>query len=251
MLQGKSFSESLDQSWIWLFKIGGIAFLIIGIWYIIANYWSFIAGIPAPGFATPPVSTNEQYFHILASYPIASTIFYSMYSLIDLLFIPALLALYLALKGINKNAMLVAMGFVAMFAAIDIAVTEFNSLTLISLAQSYNAATDPIQRTAYFAAANYALGAIPIATFYSYVIRIPRVPYSLDRHAQGRLQKDHCLYRNSVNNVRNRRWFRPLCAGAGRNHLPDIKPLRALEHTYWCRTFQPRSEVAFFSRHNP
>jgi hypothetical protein len=170
ILQEKSFSEPLDQSWSWLFKMGGIAFLIIGIWYVIANYWGFIAGIPAPGFATPPVSTNEQYFNILASYPTASTIFYSMYSLTDFLFIPALLALYLALKGINKNAMLVAMGFVAMFAVIDVAVTEFNSLTLISLAQSYNAATDSAQHATYLAAANYALGAVPIATFYSYVV---------------------------------------------------------------------------------
>jgi hypothetical protein len=170
MLQHKDLSESVDHSWNWLYKLGGISFLIIGIWYVVANYWASIAGIPAPGFATPPVATNAQYFNILASYPVASTVFYSMYSLIDLFFVPALVALYIALKGVHKNAMLVAMGLVALFVVIDLAVTEFNSLTLISLTQSYQTATDATQRAAYLAASDYALGAIPIATFYSYVV---------------------------------------------------------------------------------
>lgn len=166
----KASSESVDHNWNGVYKIGGVAFLIIGIWYVLANYWGYIAGVPASGFATPPVATNQAYFNILASYPFASNVFYSMYSLIDILVIPALIALYLALKGINKNSMLVAMGIVALWAFLDLGVTEFNSLTLISLAQSYNAATDATQRAAYLAASNYTLAAIPIGTFYSYFV---------------------------------------------------------------------------------
>jgi hypothetical protein len=162
--------ESVDRSWGWLYRVGGVSFIIIGLWYVVANYWGAINGIPAPGFATPPISTNDQYFHILGAYPVASGIFYAMYSLIDLFFVPALAALYLVLKGVNKNAMLVAMGLVALFVVVDLAVTEFNSLTLISIAQDYNAAGDAAARASYQAAANYALGAIPIATFYSYVV---------------------------------------------------------------------------------
>jgi hypothetical protein len=166
----KASTESVDHSWNGVYKVGGVAFVIIGIWYVVANYWGYVAGVPAPGFSTPPVATNEAYFNVLASYPFASNVFYSMYSLIDFLVIPALIALYLALKGINKNSMLVAMGIVAVWAFLDVAVTEFNSLTLISLAQSYNAATDATQRAAYLAASYYPLAAIPIATFYSYFV---------------------------------------------------------------------------------
>jgi hypothetical protein len=166
----KANQESVDRSWNWLYKLGGVSFLVVGAWYGLSNYWGYLTGVPAPGFATPPVATNQQYFDILASHPTSSTIFYSMYSLIDLFVIPALLALYLALKGINKNAMLVAVGMVAVWAVIDLGVTEFNSLTLVSLAQSYNAATDATQRAAFLAAGYYALGAIPIATFYSYFV---------------------------------------------------------------------------------
>ena len=50
-------------------------------------------------------------------------------------------------------------------------ITEFNSLTLVSLAKIYNAATDATLRAAYLAAANAPLAAIPIATFYSYFVR--------------------------------------------------------------------------------
>jgi hypothetical protein len=143
---------------------------VIGAWYALSTYWGLIMGVPAPGFATPPVVTDQQYFNILASFPGASTIFYSMYSLVDLLVVPATLALYLALKEVNKNALLVATGMVAVWAVIDLGVTEFNSLSLISLAQSYNSATDATQRAAFLAAGDYALAAIPIATFYSYFI---------------------------------------------------------------------------------
>ncbi len=163
-------SEPVDHSWNWVFTVGAIAFVIIGIWYLFSNSWGYIAGIPAPGFATPPVVTNQQYFNTLAAHPTASTIFYGMYSLIDFLVIPALIALYLALKGIHKNAMLVAMGLVAVWAILDVGVTEFNSLVLISLTQSSNATTDAAQQASYTAAANYALAAIPIATFYSYLV---------------------------------------------------------------------------------
>ena len=163
-------TESVDHTWNWVYKFGGICFVLIGLWYIIANFWGYITGVPAPGFATPPVATNAQYFNTLANYPSASTIFYSMYSLTDILVVPALIALYLAFKGISKNVMLVAVGIVALWAAIDIGVTEFNSLTLISLTQSYNGASDATSRAAYMAASDYALGAIPIATFYSYFV---------------------------------------------------------------------------------
>jgi len=170
MLFRKASTESVDHSWNGLYKIGGISFIISGLWYVFANFWGYIAGVPSPGFATPPVATSTGYFNILASYPFASNVFYSMYSLVDILVIPALISLYFALKGINKSSMLVAMGIVALWVFLDLGVTEFNSLTLVSLAQNYNAATDATLRAAYLAAANGPLAAIPIATFYSYFV---------------------------------------------------------------------------------
>jgi hypothetical protein len=162
--------NEVDHSWNWIYKIGGICFIIIGAWYGFANYWAYIVGIPGSGFATPPVATNQQYFNVLAAFPSASTFFYAMYSLVAFLCVPALIALYLALKGINKNVMIIATGIVAVWIIIEITVTEFNSLVLISLIQNYNNTTDVAQKAAYLAAANYDLTAIPISTFYSYAV---------------------------------------------------------------------------------
>lgn len=143
---------------------------MIGVWYGVSTYFAYLFGIPSPGFSTPPVVTEQQYFNILATYPVPATIFYVMYSITALLCIPALLALYVILKNANKNAMLIAMGFVALWVVVEVGLTEFNSLTLISLAQHYNATTDTALKAAYLAAAYYALGVIPIATFYSYFL---------------------------------------------------------------------------------
>lgn len=66
--------------------------------------------------------------------------------------------------------MIIAVGFVALWIVIDLGVTEFNSLTLIRLAHGYNTTTDTSQKAAYFAAAEYSLNALPIATFYSYSV---------------------------------------------------------------------------------
>jgi hypothetical protein len=78
--------------------------------------------------------------------------------LTDLLFVPVGLSLYLALKDLNRNAMLVATAFVELFVALDLAVTWSNYASLITLAGRYASATNDAQRAAYAAAADYRHG---------------------------------------------------------------------------------------------
>ena len=66
--------------------------------------------------------------------------------------------------------MLVAAGLLFLFLILDLVLTEFNSLTLITLTQHYATATIDIQRSAYLTAADYALTTTLIASFYSWVI---------------------------------------------------------------------------------
>jgi hypothetical protein len=86
------------------------------------------------------------------------------------LLIPAVFALYFVLKGVNKTAMLLAAAFFGLFIALDVGVTEMSSMALVTLSHNYAAAASDTQRTAYMAAANYALATLPLATFYSYVV---------------------------------------------------------------------------------
>lgn len=81
-----------------------------------------------------------------------------------------MLALYLALKHIAKNTMLLATGLMAVFVIVDVAITEANQLTLVTLTQHAATAVSATQRAASMAAANYALATLPLATFYSWVV---------------------------------------------------------------------------------
>jgi hypothetical protein len=80
----------------------------------------------------------------------------SLSVLTDLLYVPVALALYIALKGINRNAMLLATALVGLFIVLDLAVTWTNYASLITLSSNYAAATNDAQRMVYVAAANYA-----------------------------------------------------------------------------------------------
>ena len=76
--------------------------------------------------------------------------------LTDFLFVPVAFALYLALKAINRNAMLLATAFVGLFVVLDLAVTWSHYASMLILYSNYSRATDDIQRAGYLAAANYA-----------------------------------------------------------------------------------------------
>jgi hypothetical protein len=65
------------------------------------------------------------------------------------------LSLYLALKGVNRNAMLVATAFVGLFVVLDLAVTWSHYAALLTLSRHYAAATSDVQRATYVAAATY------------------------------------------------------------------------------------------------
>ncbi len=65
--------------------------------------------------------------------------------------------------------MLVALGFLGFFFALDLGITEPTSLGLISLAKSYSTAANDALRASYLAAANWGLATLPLATFFSWV----------------------------------------------------------------------------------
>ena len=95
-----------------------------------------------------------------------TTLVYTIYGFIilgDILGVLFLLALYLALKGVNKNAMLAATGFAGLGLVLDLGVAVISWIGLITLSQNYAAATSDAQRAAYVAVADYALAVIAVS----------------------------------------------------------------------------------------
>lgn len=152
----------IDLTWKGIYKLGAFCMIGLGLIYIIATLLNLT-------IAVPPNDTIT-FFNSLADHASLARFIYILYSLAAFLLLIATMALYHALKRINKNAMLVAAGLLFLFVILDLTLTEFNSLTLVTLAQHYTYATVDAQRVAYLTAADYLLATIPIATFYSWMV---------------------------------------------------------------------------------
>jgi hypothetical protein len=131
------------------YLVGGLAALVLGICYV--------AIIPLYAHVgAPPSGGGEAWFKYL---PGKTTFWWTILGLsvfTDFLFLPVALGLYLALKGVNRNAMLLATAFVGLFVALDLAITWSHYASILTLYRDYSTAADDAQRAGYVAAANYA-----------------------------------------------------------------------------------------------
>jgi hypothetical protein len=147
----------------WVYRVGGISALTLGIAYIII--------IPLFAHVGAPPTGGEVWLKYLQG---KTTVWWTILwlcVLTDFLYIPVALALYFALERVNRSAMLLASVFVGLFVALDLAVTWANYAALLTLSGLYAAVTNEVQRAGYVAAANYASAVLasPIEVFYAIV----------------------------------------------------------------------------------
>jgi len=89
------------------YRLGGVAALVLGIGYIII--------FPLYAHVGAPPNGAEAWFQYL---PGKTTVWWTILGLsvfTDFLYVPVAFALYLALKGVSRNAMLLATAFVGLF----------------------------------------------------------------------------------------------------------------------------------------
>jgi hypothetical protein len=131
----------------WLYRVGGISALVFGLAYIV------IIALYVP-VGAPPSGAEARLTYVAGN----TTLWWAILSLsvlTDFLLVPVALSLYLALQGINRNAMLVATAFVGLFIVLDLALTWTNYALVITLSRNYAAATNDAQRAVFVAAATY------------------------------------------------------------------------------------------------
>lgn len=131
----------------WLYRVGGICALLIGVAYIV------IVGLYAQ-VGAPPVG-GAAWLEYLPGKTAAWQAIIGLSVLTNFLFVPVGLALYFALRGINKSAMLMALALVGLFVVLELAVNWTAYASLLVLGSSYANTTDEAQRAAFVAAANY------------------------------------------------------------------------------------------------
>ena len=144
----KMMVNAVDPEGKWLYRVGGISALVLGIAYLITIALYAHVGAPPSG--------GQAWLKYLAGKTTVWWAILGLSVLTDLLFVPVALSLYLALKGVARSTMLVATAFVGLFIVLDLAVTWPNYASLITLSGNYAAATNDAQRVAYVAAATYA-----------------------------------------------------------------------------------------------
>ncbi len=163
----KMTDDAVDPDGKWLYRLGGISALVLGVAYIITIALYVPVGVPPSG--------AEARLTYLAG---NTTIWWGILGLsvlTDFLFVPVALALYLALHRINRNAMLLATACVGLFVVLDLAVTWTSYASLISLSGTYAAATNDAQRAAVVAAATYPSAVVESSLLGVYVILVPAV----------------------------------------------------------------------------
>ena len=132
----------------WLYRIGGISGFIIGISYLAIIALYIPVGAPPDGgeaWLAYGGGKTTTWWAILA-----------LSVLTDILIVPLMLALYVALKDVHRDAMLLAVAFKVLFVVLELSVGWPNLGLLIAYSGDYAAATTEAQRAALVTAANYA-----------------------------------------------------------------------------------------------
>ena len=150
-----------------LYLVGGVSAILLGMSYI------FITVLYALSGALP--SESEEWLKHISLYIMEWRTILVISVLTDFLFILVVWSLYVALKEVNRNAILAGTGFVGLFVVLDLAVTWPNYSSLINLSCKYAVATNDTQRIAFVAAANYAVGVLSSKLFAVYAILVPAI----------------------------------------------------------------------------
>jgi hypothetical protein len=145
----------------WLHRAGVAAALAIAVAYIVIILLYARVGAPPVG--------GEAWLQYLVGKTTEWWAIVVISVLTNFLYVPVALSLYAALKQINRNAMLIAVAFVGLFVALELAVNWSSYAALIMLSGDYAAATNDGQRSVFVAAANYpsAVIASPLASVYA------------------------------------------------------------------------------------
>jgi hypothetical protein len=146
-------AETIDADDKALLRLGGICAIVLGVAYIVTFPLYAQVGVPPIG--------GQAWMEYLAGKTTVWWAILGLSVLTDLLFVPFACALYVALRAVHRNAMLLATALVGLFVVIDLAVTWTNFGALLTLSADHAAATTDAQRAAYVAAANYASAVLP------------------------------------------------------------------------------------------
>ena len=151
----------------WMYKVGGISGILVFIGYMI------ILALYITAF---PPSGTEARLIFFAEHATEWWSIIGLSVLTNFLRLLVFFSLFFALKGINRNAALIAVAFEGLFVVLECA-TSYGAFfpALMNLSGQYAAATSDAQRAIYVAAATYIDAALESGFGAVYVILVPAI----------------------------------------------------------------------------
>ena len=123
------------------YRVGSVAAVVLGIGYVII--------IPLYAHVGAPPNSGEAWFKYLPGKTAFWWAILGVSVFTDFLYLPVAFALYLALKELNRNLMLLATAVVGLFVVVDLAVTWSHYASVLTLYRNYTTATDDASRASY------------------------------------------------------------------------------------------------------
>ena len=150
----------MQKQW---YRVGGFAAFVLAVGYVIVTVLYARVGVPP--------DSGDAWFKYLPGKTTAWWAILVISVFTDFLYIPVAFALYLALREVNRNLMLLATAFVGLFVVLDLAVTWSHYASVLLLYRNYVSAADDVHRESYLAAANYASAILrsPLEVVYAIV----------------------------------------------------------------------------------
>jgi hypothetical protein len=162
--KAKRIIDEVDPSWRGLILASGILLIVIP---LISLYALYLARtLYAPGYP----GDAAGYLQLVAPHQRMFSLTWSLWIVMDFLGIAPIVAVYIVLQRHNRTLALLGSLLAIFYAIYDVSVTELNSLTLVSLANSYASATSDALRASYVAAATYGYHALPLQSVLSFGI---------------------------------------------------------------------------------
>lgn len=151
------------RDWKGIYKLGGILCIVVAfVWNVLGRMAAVLYPSGVPGNAT-------SYLQLVSQNQALASAIWVGWDVNDFLLIIPIVALYLVLRRYNRTLALLGATFNAFFIFYDISVTELNSLTLVSLSQSYSTAATDALKASFVGAATYGYAALPMQTVISFV----------------------------------------------------------------------------------
>ena len=187
-----------------LYRVGGLAALALGASYLVITVIYTVIGVV-------PTETGEAWLTYLQDKTAAWWAIVYLSALTDVLFFPVAAALYVALSGVNRHAMLAGAGLLVLFAVLDLAVTQISFAGLITLEQRLRGRRDRCRARGHPRRGELPGGALSIEPVRRVRHRDPggRAPAHQPRHARRPVRPHHGLGRHPRRRGRGRGRDRP------------------------------------------